>query len=91
MHPYFEKLSPHEINKSTILTGSIGAAFEDFRYRIRPDVKEGTVSCATYTVMSYEKASDVEERVYTYDEAGVGEMKLWLQSQYEKYLSERGL
>ena len=54
MHPYFEKLSPHELNKSTILTGSIGAAFEDFRYRIKPDTKEGKVLCSTYTALSYE-------------------------------------
>lgn len=89
MHPYFEKLSPHEINKSTILTGSIGAAFEDFRYRIKPDTKEGKVYCATYSVLSYEKAQDVEEREYSYDEPGVEEMKLWLQEQYEKYLKSR--
>ncbi|MBR1841650.1 MAG: hypothetical protein IJ788_00055 [Oscillospiraceae bacterium] len=89
MHPYFEKLSPHELNKSTILTGSIGAAFEDFRYRIKPDTKEGKVLCSTYTALSYEKAQDVEEREYTYDEPGVEEMKLWLQEQYEKYLRSR--
>lgn len=89
VHPYFEKLSPHELGKSTILTGSIGPAFSDFRYRIKPDAKEGKVYAATYSVMSYEKAKDVEEREYSFDDAGVDELKLWLEEQYEKFIGKK--
>lgn len=86
MHPYFETLSPAELSKTTIYTGSIGPAFHDFRYRLKPDSKENKICAATYSVYCYDKAKDVEETEFTYDDNGVEQLKVWLHGQYQKYL-----
>ena len=85
MHPYFEMLSPAELSKTTIYTGSIGPAFHDFRYRLKPDAKESKIYAATYSVYCYDKAKDVEETEFPYDDNGVEQLKVWLQGEYENY------
>ena len=89
MHPYFSRLTPAELNKNTVLTGSIGPVFDDFRYRIRPDSKEGRVYAAAYSVYCYEKAEDKVEAEFSYDDEGVEALKSWLQEQYDGYISRK--
>lgn len=82
MCPQFEVLTPHWFNRAFIYTGSIG----DFRYRFAADKKAELLHAAVYTVLCYEKATDVTAQDFSWDEDGVAQLKEWLQAHYDAFL-----
>ncbi|MGM9662117.1 MAG: hypothetical protein ACI3WR_03390 [Oscillospiraceae bacterium] len=79
MEEQFAFLTPHWLGRAHIYHGEQGP----MRYRFKMDDKEKTVEAATYTEVCFEKAKDVESRTFSWDEAGVAELRRWLGAQYE--------
>ena len=75
MHPQFAELTPRWFKRAFVYTGSIG----DFRYRFDMGKEKGILHTAVYSVYCYEVAQDRQERDFPWDEAGVEELKQWLQ------------
>lgn len=87
MEECFAAITPHWLNRAYLYNGAIGPLFHDFRYRLEQNEKEKKINAATYSKVCYEKADDVEEREFAWDEEGVAALRDWLQAQYEKYLA----
>ena len=81
MHPYFEVLTPRWFKRAFVYTGSIG----EFRYRFANDKENNLLHAAVYTHFCYERAEDVQERDFSWDDAGVAQLKAWLQEQLEAH------
>ena len=81
MHPQFSQLTSQWFKRAFVYTGSIG----DFRYRFASDKNAGQIHTSVYSVFCYEAARDVKSRDFSWDEAGVEELKLWLQQAYDIY------
>ena len=81
MHPQFSQLTPRWFKRAFVYTGSIG----DFRYRFANDKDNNALHAAIYTVFCYEVATDVQRRDFTWDDAGVEQLKQWLQEAYDTY------
>ena len=81
MHPQFACLTPHWFYRAYVYTGSIG----DFRYRFDRDADANMLHTAVYSRLCYEVADDVQKRDFSWDDAGVEELKSWLQRQYEAF------
>ena len=79
MHPQFACLTPHWFYRAYVYTGSIG----DFRYRFDRDADANMLHTAVYSRLCYEVADDVQKRDFSWDDAGVEELRRWLQRQYE--------
>jgi len=84
MFEFIDQLTTNWFNRAYVYTGSFG----DFRFRFAVDKSTNTITASTYTHYCFEKASDVENKVITWDEEGVEELKAWLRSQYEMFLSK---
>lgn len=87
MNTWFERMNLRYFDRAHFFTGSIsqGVGKPDFRYRYE-QVEDGkALKASTYSEFCYEKAHDVEERVFPWDENGVEEMKQWYQAQYEAF------
>ena len=69
MHPYFEVLTPRWFKRAFVYTGSIG----EFRYRFANDKENNLLHAAVYTHFCYERAEDVQERDFSWDDAGGGD------------------
>ncbi len=82
MHPQFSELTPRWFKRAFVYTGSIG----DFRYRFATDKAQQLLHAAVYTVYCFEAATDVQQRDFPWDEAGVAQLKQWLQEHYERFL-----
>lgn len=87
MHEVFEAITPHWLNRAHMYNGSIGPFNNDFRYRMKMDKDAGIIHAAAYSKLCIEKADDVIEKDFTWDEAGVNELKSWLQCSYESFLN----
>lgn len=85
MHKQFEELSPNWFHRAHVYTGSIGSFGNDFRYRFVPESDAKIIRVAIYTNTCYELATDIEESQFSWDEAGVDELKKWLQEKYEEH------
>ena len=81
MHPQFACLTPHWFYRAYVYTGSIG----DFRYRFDRDADANMLHTADYSRLCYEVADDVQKRDFSWDDAGVEELRSWLQRQYEAF------
>lgn len=91
MEKAFETITPRWLNRAFLYSGSIGPTFHDFRYRMEHNDKEKIIHAATYSKACFEKAEDVEQRDFAWDESGVADMKQWFQHQYEAFvLREKG-
>ena len=86
MHPYFEELTPAWFNRAYVYNGSIGPAFNDFRYRFAQDSKANVIRVAVYSKSCYETAKDVVEEEYEWSDEGVEKLKSWIQERYEAFL-----
>lgn len=87
MLPRFEEMNVSWFERAHFYTGSVEDRDRgfDFRYRYE-QVKDGpSLKAATYSKLCYEKATDVEEQIFPWNEEGVEALKQWYQSQYEKY------
>ncbi|MCI2056953.1 MAG: hypothetical protein LKJ86_07380 [Oscillibacter sp.] len=84
----FSQLNPQWLNRAFVYTGSVGPLFHDFRYRWTLDGENKLVHAATYSKICFEKADDVVTRDFAWDDAGIEEMKQWLQSQYEAFAGQ---
>lgn len=73
--------------RAFVYTGSIG----DFRYRFDMGKEKGILHTAVYSVYCYEVAQDRQERDFPWDEAGVEELKQWLQAKYDQFSAGKGL
>lgn len=82
MHPQFEELTPRWFKRAFVYTGSIG----DFRYRFAHNDDE-TLHAAVYSKYCYERAIDVVEQDFSWNEDGVSQLKNWLQEKYEDFIS----
>lgn len=87
MHPQFAELTPRWFKRAFVYTGSIG----DFRYRFDMGKEKGILHTAVYSVYCYEVAQDRQERDFPWDEAGVEELKQWLQAKYDQFSAGKGL
>jgi len=90
MQECFERLSTNWLNRAYLYTGSIGETFHDFRYRLAQDEKARVIHAAAYSKVCYERAEDRTERDFPWDEAGVEELKRWLEEQYEAFVAREG-
>ena len=79
MHPYFEIFTPRWVKRAYAYTGRIG----EFRYRFANDRENSLIHAAVYTHFCYERAKDVQERDFSWDETGVEQLKAWLQERLE--------
>ena len=80
MHPDFAVLTPRWFKRAFVYTGSIG----EFRYRFANDSENHLIHAAVYTHFCYEVATDVEEKDFSWNDAGVEELKGWLQQKWEE-------
>lgn len=86
----FSRLTPQWLNRAYVYTGSVGPFLHDFRYRWELDSENKLVHAAVYSKICYEKASDVEKQDFPWDDAGVEELKEWLQNRYEAFQAAQG-
>ena len=70
-----------KFKRAFVYTGSIG----EFRYRFANDKENNLLHAAVYTHFCYERAEDVQERDFSWDDAGVAQLKAWLQEQLEAH------
>ncbi len=89
MEAAFERITPNWLHRAFVYTGSVGTGFHVFRYRLAQDGEANTVHAAAYSDLCYDKASDVEKRDFAWDDAGVAELRDWLQERYEEYLARK--
>ena len=83
MHPVFEEITPGWLDRAHVYTGSIG----DFRYRFEQKNKGTSILASVYTVWCYEVAKDVPEKDFPWDDAGISDLRNWLQQYYDAYTS----
>ena len=69
------------MEQASVYTGSIG----DFRYRFAQTNNASSILASVYTKWCYEVAKDVREKEYPWDDAGIAEMRNWLQQLYDIY------
>ena len=81
MHPQFAQLNNQWFMRAFNYTGSIGA----FRYRYLMEKDHSVIHTAVYTRLCYEAATDVVERDFAWDDAGVEQLKAWMQQALETY------
>ena len=75
MRPQFAELTPRWFTRAFVYTSSNG----DFSYRFDMGKEKGILHTAVYSVYCYEVAQDRQERDFPWDEAGVEELKQWLE------------
>ena len=78
MTEFFAQLTPNFFHRAFNYTGSIG----DFRFRFVHD-DDTSIRAAVYTKLCYEKADDVEERDFPWNDEGVEELKAWLEERFQ--------
>ena len=81
MHPDFAQLTPQWFKRAFVYTGSIG----DFRYRFQHDKDGDMIHAAVYSVYCYEKATDVVEASFPWDDDGVAALQKWLQERLDTF------
>lgn len=86
MQECFARLTPNWLQRAFVYTGSIGRPFHDFRYRLAQDAAERVIHAAAYSKCCYELAEDRLEKDFPWDEAGVEDLKRWLDEQYEAFM-----
>ncbi len=86
MHPQFSEMTVTWFRRAFVYTGSI----DEFRYRFDCDEKEKLIHAAVYSNVCYELAQDRVAQDFSWDEAGVAQLKDWLQAHYEAYLKKGG-
>lgn len=59
---------------------------KDFRWRHCPDKENGVIHAATYTVMCYECADDVEEKDFPFSPEGLEEANAWIESKFREFV-----
>lgn len=87
MHEHFAEMNREWFARAHFYTGSIEDREKgiDFRYRFEQIEDGKALKASTYSKLCYEKATDVEERIFPWTEEGVALLKQWYQSQYENY------
>ena len=81
MHPQFAQLTPNWFYRAFVYTGSIG----EFRYRYLMEKDHSAIHVAVYSRFCYEAATDVVEKDFPWDDAGVEQLKVWMQSALETF------
>jgi len=94
MDRHFAEMDVKWFERAHFYSGSIenrerGLDFR-FRYEQTKDNDVKALKASTYSKWCYEKADDVEERLFPWTEEGVEALKAWFQSQYEAYLAAHG-
>ena len=87
----FSVITPTWLNRASYYTGSVGPLGRDFRYRFQQDSENNQIKAAVYSRLCYEKARDVKEEVFPWDEEGIGRMRQWLQAEYEAFCQREGI
>ena len=81
MHPQFAQLTNQWFMRAFNYTGSIG----EFRYRYLMEKDHSAIHAAVYSHFCYEVATDVVEKDFVWDEAGVEELKTWMQAMLDAF------
>lgn len=87
----FSVITPTWLNRATYYTGSVGPLGRDFRYRFQQDNENNTIKASVYSRICYEKATDVQEETFPWDEEGIARMRQWLQENYEAFCQREGI
>lgn len=87
----FSVITPTWLNRASRYTGSVGPVGRDFRYRFQQDGENRQIKAAVYSRLCYEKAADVQERIFPWDEEGIARMRQWLQESYEAFCQREGI
>ena len=84
MNGHFDFLNMSFFTKASVYPGSLGT----FRYRFQRTgwMEDGSIQVWVYENTSFELAQDVETETFPWTEAGVEQIRAWL----EQKLSERG-
>lgn len=80
----FDFLTPHWLQRAHVYHGEQ----DGVRYRFCMDGKEKTVEASVYTKVCFEKAEDVVTETFPWDEEGVAALRIWMQAQYDRIMSE---
>ena len=87
----FSVITPSWLNRASYYTGSVGPLGRDFRYRFQQDNDNHMIRAAVYSRLCYEKARDVKEEVFAWDEEGIAQLRQWLQEEYEAFCRREGI
>ena len=86
MENHFDFLDVNFFTKASVFPGSLGT----FRYRFQHtgwlNKADSTIQVSVYENTSFELAQQVETETFPWTEAGVEQLKMWL----EQKLAERG-
>lgn len=67
----FSVITPRWLDRASYYTGSVGPLGRDFRYRFQQDTENQTIKASVYSRICYEKATDVQEETFPWDEEGI--------------------
>ncbi len=83
----FEEMTVRWFHRAFVYTGSVTERGVDFRYRYEQVKTDGgaELRASTYSARCYERADDVEEKLFPWTEEGVAALREWYQAQYESY------
>ena len=87
----FSVITPRWLDRASYYTGSVGPLGQDFRYRFQQDTENQTIKASVYSRICYEKATDVQEEIFPWDEEGIVRMRQWLQENYEAFCRREGI
>ena len=91
MHPYFSVMDERWFHRAFVYTGSVTDREKNLDVRYRYEQVKGddgdALKASTYSDLCYELAQDVEEETFPWTDEGVEALKVWYQSQYEKFLA----
>jgi hypothetical protein len=82
----FARMTPDWFNRAYVYTGSAGPRFRFRTEEVKGEDGNLTLRAAVYSDVCYEKAQDVEQRDFSWDEQGVEALRRWLQERYERTL-----
>jgi hypothetical protein len=78
MEDPFAFLTPNWLKRAHVYHGNLGP----FRYRFAMDGENKTVNAAVYEDICYEKAQHIRTLQVPWDDAGVDQLRLWLNREY---------
>ncbi len=91
MEEIFAQMTPGWFNRAYVYNGSVGQTFRFRCQQTKTETGDPAIKASAYTRLCYELAQDVTERIFPWDEAGVEELKAWLQARYEDFSAGRDL
>ena len=58
---------------------------------LNQNAENQTIKASVYSRICYEKATDVQEETFPWDEEGIARMRQWLQANYEAFCRREGI